>query len=65
MKGRIMTLRTISLDLYWELSDILFKGTRELNEEKSWEEWSSSGWRMMSNEILQEVLDKLRIEVEK
>lgn len=60
-----MTSKTISLDLYWELSDILLKGTRDLNEEKSWQEWTTSGWRMMSNEILEEVLDKLEIEVEK
>lgn len=56
----------ISLELWWTLSDILVKGTRELSDVSppNWRQWSTSGWRSMSNTILEEILKELEIEVE-
>lgn len=48
--------------VWWELSDLMMRRTRELSEE-DWQSWSSGGWRMMSNDILNEILDKLDIKV--
>lgn len=54
----------INLDKYWELSDIIVKSTRDFNElEPRWNGWTTSGWRMMSDELLQEILTSLDIEV--
>lgn len=56
----------ISLETYWQLSDIILKGTRELSDVSppNWRQWTTSGWRSMSNEILEDILKKLEIEVD-
>ena len=46
-------------DKYEKLSDIMLSGTRAFNREIDWNEWTTSGWRMMSNELLRELLDEL------
>lgn len=56
--------RTINLEDWWELSDIMLSRTRELSDENR-NHYTTSGWRTMSDHILQELLEKLDIEVER
>ena len=47
-------------DQWEEMSDLMLRITREFNEERDWYTcWSTSGWRMMSDSALREILDKL------
>jgi len=57
----------ISYDEYWELSDLLLYLCRNLDDalysSGGWQGWSTGGMRCMTNDILQQILDKLDIEV--
>lgn len=56
---------TISEDLWFKLSYLMLGITRNFNEEKNWNEWTTSGWRMMSDESLRSILKELGVEVER
>jgi len=59
----------ISNEQWWELSELMIKHCRVLDEalcsQGGWQKWSTSGMRMMTNDILEKVLEELNIEVEK
>jgi len=48
-------------DIWERLSDKMLGITRQFNEEKSWQEWTTSGWRMMSDSSLRDLLQILDI----
>ena len=55
----------ITVDKWFELSDLMLRITRDFNEEKSWNtSWSTSGWRMMSDDSLREILKAINVDVE-
>jgi len=48
-----------------KLSDEMLQITRSFNRERDWARWSTSGWRMMSDSSLRELLEIINVEVER
>ena len=48
-------------DAKWELlSNKMVEISRMFNEQKSWQTWTTSGWRIMSNDALRELLNIIK-----
>ena len=59
--------RTIDIGLWEELSDLVLRRCREIDDalgSKGWQGWSTGGMRMMTNTLLEDILSKLTIEVD-
>lgn len=61
--------QTISLEKYWELSDITLDHCRAIDDmlypKGGWKGWSTGGMRMMTNTLLQKLLEELNVEIER
>jgi hypothetical protein len=55
----------INYDQWEALSDILLRETRFFNEMSEWKGYTTSYWRMLSDDVLREILEFLKIERER
>jgi hypothetical protein len=55
----------ITQDSWDTLSSLLVKRTREFNDHTNWRGFTTSYWRMNSDDLLREILEHLAIGIEK
>jgi len=61
--------QVISIDKWQELSNLVLDRCRAIDDmlypKGGWQGWSTGGMRMMTNTILEELLERLNIEVDR